>query len=280
MTLQVPFTRRKGLALDAVTEVMQKSQLVRDASRALNEELGIPDREAVPHDARSEYDELLEQKIEELQKKKLDESEQVNELSKRTLGRYVDRASKDRVVRNYNIASDDEHYDQTGKRKRSLKDTATDEKVDSKRERGINKALRKLTRESKSEHLDENLVPGALVKVKSGVPKFGNMVGRIVRNNRNHLMIKFSNGQTHGLYKSQLVHEENQIDELYGKGKLNDIKSKHEAGVSQALETGDRKQLAHHMAKKEKAFKLRAVAGDPRRNSLEMRKKLRKKWKV
>jgi hypothetical protein len=140
------FTKKDPL-VDSVKKVMEQNEKERQATAAVNEKFGVVDRRALPHELHSHWDAAYQKTLSE-------GVEALDEISKKTLGSYIKKASGNAVKnqqdyeRHYNKTGEtdgDEHNDHVEKAGEA------DDKV-SRRLKGIRKATDRLVKE---ETLDE-----------------------------------------------------------------------------------------------------------------------------
>jgi hypothetical protein len=131
--------------VDAVKSVMERNDIERAVTEFLNEELGIFDRKALPHDLQVEYDALYEEAM--------GDEELLAELSKKTLKSYQKKAttSRDRAEAKSDkeedkaMSTDGEKYPE--KQDRHINNAKAAQAKAWKREAGLKMVSKKLAKE-------------------------------------------------------------------------------------------------------------------------------------
>jgi hypothetical protein len=143
------FKDKNDPLLDAAKTAMQKGDERRKAVSSVNEHFGVYSRRALPLAKKAEYDIALK-KVLSGDKLVVEEAEQLDEISKKTLGSYIKKAHVAGIDADARADEYLRKYPEQGPGTKSAKWL----RKASNRERGINKAADKLVKED-PEQLDE-----------------------------------------------------------------------------------------------------------------------------
>lgn len=199
---------------------------------------------------------------------KKEEVEQIDELSKKTLGSYAKRAAYDTVTKAIDYGS---NMDQSGSQHKELS------KIN-KRERGVQKAIDRLTKEE-VELTESHFKVGDKVKCKTS-----GMKGEVVKLDKEHgdddekyYTVKREDGKEMKMAPedmTKLNEEAEQLDEL-SKDTLKSYADKsfdsYAKHVGKSRDAEDKSQLSHFLGKHKKGQKLAS-------KSLQHRDKADKRW--
>lgn len=137
--------RKNDPLLGPIKGVMEKNTAQRKAVAEVNEQFGVHSRRALPLEKKAEYDIALKAKLSG--DKILEESEQINEISKGKAGEYIKAAALD--------ATRQGHKTELAVKQGKEEDAQKYIKKKYKRLDGINKAVNKLTKEDQLNELSD-----------------------------------------------------------------------------------------------------------------------------
>jgi len=134
--------------VDSVKIVMEQNSIRRVVERLVNEEFGVTSRKGLPHELYADYDSMLKEATEAAL------SGPLNEVSKEKLGRYIKKANYDSGMADWRHGK---LVGQDAKKHKVAKQTYANQSL--KREKGIGKAVDKLTGKAKVLAKEETEAP-------------------------------------------------------------------------------------------------------------------------